>query len=377
MNRSFALAFVVLSACGDDGTTAQPDAAVTPVPQALVVTGDYDATGVMTRLDLTTLEVAQNIGGTGAVSGDPVIRRVKDRVYIINRLSSNNITVFDATTLAFIDQFSAGANSNPQDVAVVGTALYVPAMGTTGVVKIDTTTGTATTIDLSSLDIDTRPDCVSAYAVDGLVYVSCSLLDENFSARGPGKVAVIDSATDTLATTVTLPTSNPYNFIERAPVNSVFAGDLLIPLLPSFYDFSTGCVARLTPGAAPTATCAAGLSNSALGGTVVHLDVSPDQRMLWMAISTVDSSFQNPTGKLKGFNLLTGELQAGAVSPSSQLVSDAAACTDGSVVVVDKTMNAAGLRVYRNNVEVTTAALPIGMPPTFGNALICYDAAHP
>lgn len=377
MKRSMCLAFVLFAACGDDGDS-KPDATVAPAPLALAVSGDFNMTGVLSKLDLTTMEVAQNLGGAGAVAGDPVLRRLNSRVYVVNRSGGNSVTVFDAKTLAFVDQFGTGAGSNPQDVAVAGKSLYLPSLGTSGVVKVDTESGATTTIDLATMvgDPDGLPDCVSAFAVGAKVYVACGLLDENYTPRGPGKVAVIDTNTDTVTTVVTLPTPNPYNFIEPSPATSVFGGDLLVPLLPSFTDYSTGCIARLSTGPTPTATCAAGLHNSDIAGNVIHMDVAADGGTLWMAVGTLDSMFMNPTGKLKGFDLTTGSLTA-AVSPPSQLVQDVAACSDGSVVVSDGTFSASGLRVYKDAVEVTSAPLPIGLAPTFGNALVCYNAAQP
>ncbi len=372
--------FLVAAACGDgkEVDAPMPDAPVTrEITQALVVSGDFDMSGVMSRLDLETTTMHQNVSSTGIVSGDPVLRQIGDRIYVINRSATSSITVLDANTLDLVDQYGTGAGSNPQDVAVAGNALYVPALGTAGVIKINTSTAAMSTIDLSSLDTDGHPDCVSAYTVGSKVYVSCGTLDENFSPRGAGKLAVIDTSNDSLATTVTLPTPNPYNFIVQSPAGSVFAGDLLVPMLPSFTNYSTGCIARVSTGASPTATCAAGLANSDIGGTVIHMDVAPEGSMLWMAVGTLDSSFMNPTGSLKGFDLATGELWDAAVSPSTQMVQDVAACKDGSVVVADGTFGASGLRVYREAAEVTAAPLAIGLPPTFGNAVVCYDATLP
>lgn len=367
MKRSLILSFVLFTACGgDDGSSYVGP----PVPQALVVSGDFAMTGLMSKLDLTTMEVAQNVGGAGAVSGDPVLRRIEDRVYVVNRGGGNSITVFDATTLSFVDQFGTGEGSNPQDVARVGEDLYVPALGTAGVIKIDTKTGVTSTIDLSVVgDPDGKPDCVSAVAVGSKVYVACGLLDENYSARGNGVVAVIDTGTDKVSTTVELPAKNPYNFMVKAPSNA-FNGDVLIPTLPSFTNYSTGCIVRLSTGSSPTASCAAGLSNAQVGGTVIHMDVAADGKKLWMAVGTLDANFENPTGTLKSFDIAAATVAT--VSPSTQMIQDVAACTDGSVVAVDGTFTASGLRVYSGATEVTTAPLAIGLPPTFGNAVICY-----
>ena len=100
--------------------------------------------------------------------------------------------------------------------------------------------------------------------------------------------------------------------------------------------------------------------------------------MLWMAVGTLDSNFSNPTGSLKGYDLTSNTLWDASLSPSTQLITDLAACPDGNVVAVDRTMNAAGLRVYGSDgTERTTAALPFGLPPSFGNNVACYDVHAP
>lgn len=380
MNRSLtpalALILAVTAACDDDTHVAPGPADAspsTPVKHAVVVSGDFNMTGVLSKLDIESMQMTQDIAASGTVSGDPVLRQIGDRVYVVNRSGGSSVTVLDARTLAFIDQYGTGAGSNPQDVAVVGNSLYVPAMGTAGVVKIDTITLAIKVIDLSLLDSDDgKPDCISAYAVGTNVYVACGLLDEFFSARGPGLVAVIDATTDNVSTVVELPAPNPYNFIVQSPEASMFGGDLLIPTLPSFTDYSTGCVVRLSTGASPTASCADGLDNADYGGNVIHMDVAPDGSKLWMAIGTLDMNFENPTGTLVSFDLASGTLST-AVSPPGQMIQDVAACPDGKVVVADGTFGAGGLRMYKDGTEVTTAPLPIGLPPTFGNAIVCYS----
>ena len=48
---------------------------------------------------------------------------------------------------------------------------------------------------------------------------------------------------------------------------------------------------------------------------------------------------------------------------------------DGSVIAIDRKMNAAGFRVYKDSQERTTSALSFGLPPLFGNNTLCYDPA--
>src|SRR5690606_1717033 len=115
-------------------------------------------------------------------------------------------------------------------------------------------------------DPDGNPDCVSAYAVGTKVYVACGLLDEFYSPRGDGKVAIIDTAGGDAVTSVTLPYPNPQNLFVRSPEGSTLGGDLLIGLTPSFVDYSDGCIARISTGATSTAACVDGLASADLGG---------------------------------------------------------------------------------------------------------------
>ncbi|HEY5943955.1 MAG TPA: hypothetical protein VIV40_00615, partial [Kofleriaceae bacterium] len=342
-------------------------------PVAAVVAGDFGSpgTGIISKLDITKLDMRQNLAPSAA-QGDPVLRYYGGKLYIINRFGSNNVTILDGKTMQLEEQISTGANSNPQDVAVVGNKLYVPAYGTAGVIVVTRGSTELETIDLSSLDTmgmnDGKPDCVSAYAVGTKVYVACGVLD-NFNAVEVGKVAVIDTATDTMVTSVAMNYKNPNGFFMRAPEGSTYGGDLLIPSVPSFTNYATGCIERVSTAATPTVGC--GLTNQELGGFANKLAVADDGSILYIAVDTYDANF-NQTGALKGFDLSSGMLWPGAVSATTEIISDVAACPGGDVVATDATFNAGGLRVYRDSTERTTAAMSIGLPPTV-NALVCYD----
>ncbi|HEY5925168.1 MAG TPA: hypothetical protein VIV11_25975, partial [Kofleriaceae bacterium] len=242
-----------------------------------------------------------------------------------------------------------------------------------GVVVLTRGSNTPKTIDLSALDTmgadDGLPDCVSAYAVGTKVYVACGVLD-NFSASEVGKIAVIDSATDTMTASVDMNYRNPYGFFVRAPESSTYTGDLLIASVPGFTDYATGCIERVSTGATTTVGC--GPTNAQLAGFVNKLAVADNGSALYVAVGTYDSSFMNPTGKLKKLDLATGMLAADPVSATTQIITDVAACPGGDVVAIDQTFGSAGVRVWRGTTERTTMAMSIGLPPTV-NALVCYD----
>lgn len=375
-----ASAALALAACGDDEHVAV-DAGVTPdgsgnpdgpdlrARRVAAVAGDFTSTGVLSVVDAPSLAVQRNVAA-GVASSDPVVRAYGDELFIVNRFGADNVTILDATTLQLVDQISTGAGSNPQDVAVVGDTLYVAALDTAGVLVIDRATPTQIdTVDLSALDDDGLPDCVSAYAVGTRVFVACGLLD-SFAVVEPGTIAVIDTTDDTLATTVTMPAGNPTGFFERAPAGGAFDGDLLIGTVPDFVDYSTGCLVRVSTGATPTATC--GPTNQALAGYVNRVAIGDDAA--WAAVTSFDAQF-NGAGALVRVDLATGTAGA-ALTPTTQVIQDVASCGQ-YVFATDKAAGADGLRVFDTGgtvTELTTAPLDLGLPPSFGSGLACIPA---
>ncbi|HEU0032701.1 MAG TPA: hypothetical protein VFQ53_18850 [Kofleriaceae bacterium] len=360
---------LLLAACGDNITVApEQDGSVgsdasTPHTTAVVVAGDFTPgdPGVLSSLDVDTLEVTERIAPNGAVAEDPVLRDIDGTLYVINRAAGNSITVLERDG-KLIEQLPTGAGSNPQDVAVVGDKLYVPAFNTAGVVVLTRGSTETKTISLANLDGDGKPNCVSAYTVDTDVYVACELLDANFLPRARGKVVVIDSATDTVRATLTLTFRNPFGTFERLP-----NGDLVIPTVPSFGSFTAGCVERIIPGATPAVgSCV--VNNSALAGYVSRIALDPAGATMLMIVSKFDTA---PHGRLRAFDLATSTL-ADPATPDAQVLVDAVVCPNGKLVVSDQASGAPGLRVYEGATEVTTEPLAIGLAPSSNHGLACF-----
>jgi len=258
---------------------------------------------------------------------------------------------------------------------VVGNKLYVPALGTSGVVVLTPGSSTTTTIDLATPlgDPDGVPDCVSAYAIGNYVYVACDM-QTNFANVLDSKVAVIDTTSNTVIASVVTPQKNPLGFFSRAPSTSPYGNDLLIPLAPNLFgDLTEGCVARIstTSPTAPTATC--GVSNATLGGLPNRVAVDATNNKLYIAVVEDFGFGANPaSNKLRSYDLATQTLAATPLSAADSQIVDVAVCPGGDVVATDQKTNAGGLRVWRNGTERTTSAMSIGRPPTT-SALVCYD----
>ncbi len=369
------LVLVLASACGDNLSgppDASPPDARGPEARAVIAAGNFmpGEAGVLSALTFDPPRVRTRVAPSGAVGSDPILRRSGRELLVVNRAEGNNITILDADTFAVREQLATGPGSNPQDVAMVADKLFVPAFGTAGVVVVTRGTGTRTTIDLSALDPDGEPNCVSAYAVGAEVYVACEVLDLAFQPRGPGQIAVIDAATEAVKTTFPLANENPFGVLEQLPPG-VLGGDLVIPTVPSFTDFSTGCVERIQTGAAPMANGCV-VTNQALGGYAARVDVQLrfGTPLLWLIVSSFDTA---PRGNLQGYDLMTSMLWPMPISPPAQVLVDVAVCPNGAIVVADQTMAANGLRIYDGLTEQTTAPLPIGLRPGSSHGLVCYE----
>jgi hypothetical protein len=368
---------LALVACGDggggnpDAPPDQPDAGPSGA-RAVLVAGDFQTTGIVSTLDLPARMVTEN-AVAGVAGADPVIRDLDDgRLYVVNRFGGDNVTILNKADLSLVKQVSTGAGSNPQDVGAVGTTLVVAALGTPDLLLIDTSmpTNPITTVSLAALDPDDgNPDCNSVYVVGTTAYVACGILDSMFMPRGPGKVAVVNTTLERHDLTIDLPANNPYGQLARTPVGSVYGGDLVVGTVPSFSDFSTGCLVRISTGNTPTATCAE--TNMALGGYVSRAVPSPEGDVLWLAVAGFTPAFEG-FGSLQGIDLGSGDLWPAPISPSQQVIVDVAACPGGFVVAADKTMGMEGVRVWAGTAEATTAPLSIGLPPGTGGNIVCY-----
>jgi hypothetical protein len=381
MNRLVFVGLALFAACGDNKKSLSTDAGgsnVAPTdapstPHAIVVAPSFDfgpPPGIMSELDVAAQHVTQNLFA-GVVGDDPFLRMYNGILYVINRSDGNNVTLIDATTLQYVNQIATGTSSNPQDVAVVGDKLYVPALGTSGVVVLSQSAGTMTeTIDLSGSDAandpDGKPDCVSAFAVGTDVYVACDVYDETtFVPAVHGMIVVIDSTTDTVRTAVQMPVANPQNeFVQLPDMDLMIAAEPL----DSGSDETKGCVVRVTPGTTPAIACQ--LQNTDLNGIVNHMALKPAPNpLLYIAVEAFDFS----GASLSTWDVLNASALTNNVSPSTETITDVAVCPDNTIIAADQNATLNGLRIYTGTTEVTTMPLPIGLPPGDGNGLVCYD----
>jgi hypothetical protein len=329
---------------------------------------------VLSTLDPATGVVRTNAGPALAVGDDPVLRHLGHELFIVNRNDGNNVTILDDQTLAFEDQLGTGPSSNPQDVAVLGNKLYVPTYGTRGVTVLTRGSTATTVIDLSADDPDGLPNCESVYLVGNDLYVACQLLDnsqEFLPPRGPGKVYVVDTATERVKASLTLGHENPFSLLERIPPGAPHAGDLVVGT-ERFAD-NGGCVERITTGGAPGAAGCL-VDNAELGGYASRIDFQVDgaSSVTFLAVPGPFLPMMPPTSALRALDMPTSLLWSGPLNVTAEVIGDLVVCPEGEIVVADTSFPASGLRIYDGTKETTAAALPVGLPPASTHGLVCY-----
>jgi hypothetical protein len=363
------LASAALAGCGDDLRPARP---VGP-PHAVVVAGDFNPghPGVLSTYDPATGVVRKAAAAAMVVGDDPVLRHIGHELFIVNRADGNNVTILDDQTLAFEEQLGTGPGSNPQDVAVVDDRLYVPTYGSAGVTVLTRGSTATSVIDLSADDPDHKPNCESIYRVGQDLYVVCQLLDDTqmfLPPRGPGKVYVVDTATDRVRATLTLGHDNPFSLLEQVPAGAPHGGELVVGTAKFDDGSGAGCVERIVPGSVPRAGGCL-IDNADLGGYASRIAFQADAGGA-LGFFAVPKMF--PSADLRALDMPSGMMRPGALNPSTEIVLDVVVCPGDQIVVADPTIDDNGLRVYQGSTETTTAALPIGLPPASTHGLVCY-----
>ena len=163
--------------------------------QVLVVTTDYQ-TGSYSTIELPSLRVVKNIQ---AIHPDAVCRYdpVTQNPYIVSRYGADAVEILDPASMWHVEyEFSAGAGTNPQDIAVVDQRAYIPRYSHKDLLVVDPQTGNQRNlIDLSGYaDLDGIPETGWVVAVNDKIYVVLQRL-ENFEPTDYSSLVIIDAET--------------------------------------------------------------------------------------------------------------------------------------------------------------------------------------
>ncbi len=187
------------SSGGDDGGTAAQGAET-----AFVTTTDY-TTGSYYTINLSDLTPSGDLpSGAGIIESDNSAAYHNGKVYVINRMGFDNITVLDTADLTTAaSQFSTGNGTNPHSMAFVSdTKAYVSLYGADYILIVDPTdrgNEIKGQIDISAFaDADGIPEASPMVIVDGKLFVAVQRLDRDawFAPTDASYLVVIDTATD-------------------------------------------------------------------------------------------------------------------------------------------------------------------------------------
>jgi hypothetical protein len=172
----------------------------------------------------------------GSLSTDSVARAPLGIPVVVNRRASSSLQFLDTTkpSLPNVKECSVsnGSDTNSQDVVFVSpTKGYVTAYEGRKLVVVDPRVlfdpkvdpackGIITGhIDLSSFDSDGFPQMDQMVLVGSDLFVSLQILDEQFQPREnvPSRIAVIDTATDTVKGSIPLAFRNPFAATKGLP----------------------------------------------------------------------------------------------------------------------------------------------------------------
>ncbi|HJZ84990.1 MAG TPA: hypothetical protein VKN99_07440 [Polyangia bacterium] len=213
-----ALLVLVVVGCGDANHPGTPAGNA-----ALVALTDYMTPGHAARIDLHSFAVTDNVLALGE---DSALKAVGDRLFVINEFGAtdaDNVAAFAMAGLRAMGmQTSTGRGSDPQDL-VVGPdgKLYLAELEGPGIAVVNPeVTSMIGEISLSSLDPDGKPNLVAIYRKGNLLYAFCALWDDTQQLkppRGPGKIAIVDLATQAMVGSIDMMAQNPAGWVHEEP----------------------------------------------------------------------------------------------------------------------------------------------------------------
>ncbi len=373
-------AALLLGGCGSSG--GSKNAAGTGARTGIFVGTTDFSSGSYSVIDLADLSVSANLpASSGIIESDHNVAVAGGKIYIINRLGFDNVTVLDTADLTTaLNQFSTGNGSNPQDIAVVSeTKAYVSLYASNNLLIVDPTQpggGTPGIVDLSAFaagDPDGIVEASPMAMAGGYLFVALQRLDRNnfFApvAGLPALLVVVDTTTDEL--------------VDTDPGTPAVDGIVLTGQNPQFmtYDETLGKLIVSETGdygaddggietVDPVTFTAEGIvvGEADLGGDMGDVAIA-GAAAGYAVVSYMDASF-NFFNSVVAFDPVSGTVTGDLVQDLSFVPSIALDDT-GRLFVPDRNVTSPGVRVFdtATNTEITTAPLDVGLPP---NVLVVY-----
>jgi len=338
---------------------------------ALVVTGDYQ-TGSYSVVDTVTLKSHNDveiIHQDSVCRYDPVTRLP----YIIARMGSDAIDIVDpGDNWSIITEYSVGAGSNPQDIAVVSKdRAYVALYEESSLLIVNPLNGSVTgDVDLSRYaDDDGIPEVSWLSFRDGVLYALLQRLDREggFKPSDYSLLLVLDADTGKVEKSLKLACTNPF---AKLRYNEALQHFVIIEsgVFSTAVDEAAvdGCIEFFDPGT--NALSGPVVMADELGGDIVDAVVSSETKAY--AIIGKRSGSGSET-HLVSFNPSTGEKTGTIVASEGWDYASIELSHDGSQLwMADRTMNSPSIRIFdtESDKETTHGPIDVGLPPS----MICF-----
>jgi hypothetical protein len=349
------LALAALGGCGDGPIEEPLD---NRFDQVLVVTSDYQTGAYATvgRRDHRAVRDIRAIHPDATCRTDPL----SGQPYLISRLGADAVERLDPLAGWEVAlEFSTGAGTNPQDLAVASPGrAYLPLYTRPEVLVVDPRDGTRLDgVDLTPwADADGSPEAASALALEGRVFVTLQRL-EDFQPGSPSLLLVLDATSGALLAEVPLSAPNPFARLRYAP-----GADRLVVAEAGVFGALDGGLELIDPTDPRPAGLAIG--EAALGGDLVDaVLLDPDRGY---AIVATGGAGAQATTRVVRFDPLAGEVRAELLAADSYAHAALELSPDGAELwVADRTREAPGVRVFstRGDEELTAAPISTGLPP--------------
>ncbi|MDO8493818.1 MAG: hypothetical protein Q7S68_00575 [Deltaproteobacteria bacterium] len=296
-----------------------------------------------------------------------VLKSFDSKLFVINRGATSTIQAIDPITFKILGNYSVGSFSNPQDLVVANDKAYIS--------RYDAHLSSGNTDDLWVVDpltgdfltgFNFKPFMTSdgeqlarasKMALAGnTLYVLLQDLSAAYKATTNGKVAVIDTTTDTLVKIISLAGRNPTGIVYSAGLDRLFVTDT--GLFDDFFNNDTstafGGIEEIDPNSNTTNGIV--LDDLDFGGYLYSIILISDTR----AIVTIDAK------TVAAFNPTTMQvLDTSLYTTGGGFLPEITADKNGFVWIPERNPKNSGMvLIDPSSGAVIAGPLPVGALPT-------------
>jgi hypothetical protein len=338
---------------------------------AFIVTTDYYSAAYYSTIEILPPRVTDVSISTVNTDAVAYYDLDEDMVFVVNRFLADNIQLVDPRAgFATVGQYSVGNGSNPHDIRLAGNGkAYITRFEWKTLLICDAYTGDSLgTVDLSPLaDSDGIPEMDRMEIAEGRLFITMNNIDHaTWQPVGPGKVAVVDIAADTLVDAdsstpgvqpITLTLTNPYTELRYDPCR----GELYVGCLGT-RDVPDGGIEAIDPAAMETKGVIT--TGTLLGGDISDCLLSPGPK--GYAVVMDSAGWPQNFGRLVSFDTATGAVMDTLymqTTGSGAALAGIEFNRQGEIYLCDRDAFSPGIRIYDFVADTLIAFVDVGVPP--------------